>query len=182
MHLIVVRRDMTGFQHLHPTMAPDGTWSAPITLEEAGSYRVFADFTRESTPETLASDLNVDGAADYRRLPRAETVAGAGGGYRVTLADVSVTAGNETNLSFTVTRHGKPAALARYLGAGGHLVALREGDLAFLHVHPTTERAPAAGEPIEFATRFPSAGSYRLFLQFRVGGEVHTAAFTQEVT
>jgi hypothetical protein len=30
MHLIVARRDLTGFQHLHPTMAADGTWSAPL--------------------------------------------------------------------------------------------------------------------------------------------------------
>src|SRR5204863_5259830 len=27
MHFIVVRRDMTGFRHLHPTERPDGTWS-----------------------------------------------------------------------------------------------------------------------------------------------------------
>ena len=34
MHLIVARRDLTGFQHLHPTMAADGTWSAPLRLGE----------------------------------------------------------------------------------------------------------------------------------------------------
>ena len=45
MHFIVVRRDMTGFQHLHPTENPDGTWSVPVTLPDAGSYRVFADFS-----------------------------------------------------------------------------------------------------------------------------------------
>ena len=35
MHLIVVRRDLTGFQHLHPTLAADGTWSTPVTLAQA---------------------------------------------------------------------------------------------------------------------------------------------------
>ena len=68
MHLIVVRRDGTGFQHLHPTMAPDGTWSTPVTLPDAGAYRVFADFKRGEN-ETLAADLTVDGDADYRALP-----------------------------------------------------------------------------------------------------------------
>ena len=29
---------------------------------------------------------------------------------------------------------------------------------------------------------FPTAGSYRLFLQFKTDGRVHTAAFTQEVS
>ena len=52
MHLIVVRRDMTGFQHLHPTQAPDGTWSVPLTLRDAGSYRVFADFSRRRQGRT----------------------------------------------------------------------------------------------------------------------------------
>ena len=54
-------------------------------------------------------------------------------------------------------------------------MALREGDLAFLHVHPD-------GDDVAFATEFPSAGRYRLFLQFRHGGRVHTAAFTREVS
>ena len=62
-----------------------------------------------------------------------------------------------------------------YLGAGGHLVALREGDMAFLHVHPTDDHAAA------FAATFPTEGSYRLFLQFKHEGRVQTVAFTQEV-
>ena len=45
MHLIVVRRDGTGFQHLHPELGADGTWRAPIALDDAGAYRVFADFS-----------------------------------------------------------------------------------------------------------------------------------------
>jgi hypothetical protein len=65
-----------------------------------------------------------------------------------------------------------------YLGARGHLVALRQGDLAYLHVHPLDEAAAGA---ITFATDFPTAGKYRLFLQFKHRGQVHTAAFTQEV-
>ena len=90
-------------------------------------------------------------------------------------------ADREAVLAFTVTRDGDPVELAPYLGAGGHLVALRDGDLAFLHVHPVTDEAPQPGRPIEFATRFPDPGGYRLFLQFKSGGQVHTAAFTQEV-
>jgi len=63
-----------------------------------------------------------------------------------------------------------------YLGAGGHLVALRGGDLAFLHVHPTSDDGA-----IGLDATFPSPGAYRLFLQFKVNGSVQTVAFTQEV-
>ena len=80
------------------------------------------------------------------------------------------------DLGFTVTRDGKPVAIQDYLGAKGHLVALREGDLAFLHVHPDERR-------LQFEATFPTAGRYRLFLQFKTtDGRLHTAAFTQEVT
>ena len=67
-------------------------------------------------------------------------------------------------------------AIQDYLGAKGHLVALREGDLAFLHVHPDERR-------LQFEATFPTAGRYRLFLQFKTAdGQLHTAAFTEEVT
>ena len=56
-------------------------------------------------------------------------------------------------------------------------MALREGDLAFLHVHPTG----GAGAQIEFHTVFPSQGRYRLFLQFAHAGAIRTAAFTMEI-
>ena len=175
MHLIIARRDLTGFQHLHPRMAPDGTWSTPVTLDEPGAYRVFADFNHDGQDLTLGSDLMVDGAAAYTDLPPPETRFTTTGGYDVSLADVAPRAGEESELVFDVERDGQPVEVEPYLAADGHLVALREGDLAFLHVHP-------AGEGTRFMTEFPSAGRYRLFLQFKAEGEVHTAEFTAEVT
>ncbi|MBS1882199.1 MAG: hypothetical protein JSS97_04500 [Actinobacteria bacterium] len=176
MHLIVVRRDLGGFQHLHPEMAADGTWSVPLRLAAPGTYRVFADFSHDETPETLAADLQVDGPVSSRPLPPPAAVATVDG-LRVELAAgaASASAGAATDLSFTVTRDGRPVELADYLGAKGHLVALREGDLAFLHVHPDEDR-------LRFMAAFPSAGRYRLFLQFKAAGRVHTVAFTQEVS
>ena len=172
MHLIVARRDLTGFQHLHPTLEADGTWTTPLKLREAGAYRVFADFSRGGRPVTLASDLRVDGAADLRALSAPAARASADG-YDVRLAAGTPRAGREAPLRFTITRDGVPIRTEPYLGAGGHLVALRDGDLAFLHVHPT--------EGVGFEATFPTAGAYRLFLQFKHDGRIHTVAFTQEV-
>jgi hypothetical protein len=175
MHLIVVRRDMAGFQHLHPTQNADGTWSVPVTLPEAGSYRVFADFSVGEKAYTLADDIAVDGSLQSQPLP-APTGAVSVDGLRVALTEGATKAGEESELAFTVTRGGKPVALQNYLGAKGHLVALRQGDLAFLHVHPDEDR-------LQFMATFPTAGTYRLFLQFKTAdGRLHTAAFTQEVT
>ena len=173
MHLIVVRRDLTGFQHLHPELRADGAWETDVELPDAGSYRVFADFSHDGEATTLASDVRVDGAADLRPLPEPATVADAGDGYEVRLDAGAARAGEEAELRFTVTRDGEPVATEPYLGAGGHLVALREVDLAFLHVHPT--------DGLGFLATFPSPGRYRLFLQFKHEGVVRTAAFTQAV-
>ena len=174
MHLIVARRDLTGFQHLHPTQAGDGTWSADVRLADAGSYRLFADFTKDGEPFTLASDLRVDGDADLRPLPAPATTAASDGGYDVKLDAGRARPGEEATLRFTIAKDGRAVRTEPYLGAGGHLVALREGDLAFLHVHP-------ADDGVEFEATFPTAGRYRLFLQFQHEGRVQTVAFTQEV-
>jgi hypothetical protein len=174
MHLIVVRRDLTGFQHVHPTLSPDGTWTTALTLPQAGTYRVFADFSVDGRPTTLADDLQVDGAVHTRSLPAPLKTAETDG-FRVRLTDGAVRAGEESELTFDVTRDGKRVWLQDYLGAKGHLVALRAGDLAFLHVHPDADS-------LRFEADFLNAGSYRLFLQFKVAGRVHTAEFTLEVS
>ena len=181
LHMIVVRRDLTGFQHLHPRMRGDGTWTTRLTLPEAGSYRLYADFVRDGEPVTLASDLRVDGDADLRPLPPPSTTATADG-YDVRLAGGAAHAGEEAELRFEVTRDGEAVEVEPYLGADGHLVVLREGDLAFLHVHPS-EHADAGGgdDAISFEATLPTAGRYRMFLQFRDAGRVHTAEFTEEV-
>ena len=85
-------------------------------------------------------------------------------------------------MALTVSRDGVPVTdLQPYLAAYGHLVALREGDLAYLHVHP--DGAPGdgvtpAGPQIEFVAEVPTAGNYRLFLDFQHGDVVRTAEFT----
>ena len=178
MHLIVVRRDLVGFQHLHPSMDSDGTWRATTTIPEAGAYRVFADFARDGEAHTLAADLAVDGEADWQELPAPARTATTEDGYEVEVAGRPASAGSEAELQFTVTRNGHRVAVEEYLGAGGHLVALREGDLAYLHVHP--RGGPGTGA-ISFMTEFPTDGRYRLFLQFKHEGTVRTAAFTHEV-
>jgi uncharacterized protein DUF4396 len=185
MHLIIVRRDLTGFQHLHPELDANGTWRTPLRIPEAGSYRVFADFKHQGAVQTLAADLSVDGPVDWRQLPAEAHIAPTASGYEVRM-DGGRSPGREAELRFTVLLDGEPVAVEPYLGAGGHLVALREGDLAYLHVHPgghgTAPKHTDGAEPVAFMTTFPTEGRYRLFLQFKHADEVHTAAFTREVT
>ena len=181
MHVIVARRDLTGFQHLHPTLGANGRWSTTAKVPDAGSYRVFADFKRGGENHTLAADLAVDGPLDSRPMAPVKATADAGDGYSVELTGQASTAGEEAELGFTVTRNGRKIAVEDYLGAKGHLVALREGDLAYLHVHPADAGHGGESDRVRFETQFPSDGRYGLFLQFKHEGTVRTAAFTREV-
>ncbi|HEY3482474.1 MAG TPA: hypothetical protein VGL02_26585 [Streptomyces sp.] len=174
MHFIVVRRDTAGYQHLHPDLAADGTWSVPLTVAEAGSYRAFADFTPSGGQgQTLGVDLVAPGV--FQPVEHHESRIADVDGYRVRL-DGDLVPGRSSRLTATVTQDGRDVTdLQPYLGAYGHLVALRGGDLGYLHVHPDST---TAGPQVTFVAEVPSAGTYRLFLDFRHGGTVHTAEFT----
>jgi hypothetical protein len=179
-----VHRDLVDFQHVHPTRAADGSWRVPLTLRRAGAYRVFADFAPAATGRTLTlgADLAVGGTYSPAALPPVSATAPAGD-LDVALSGSPV-AGRESTLTFRVTRGGAPVRdIERYLGAYGHLVSLRVGDLAYLHTHPVGD-APVGrpgGPEISFGTTFPTPGTYRLFLDLKVGGAVRTAAFTVTV-
>ena len=162
LHLIVVARSPnTQFLHLHPRQRADGAWTVPVRLPVNGSYRVFADFTTAGERRTLGIDLaGYDGpnlAAD-----------------RISQYDVRLDRRGE-RLEFSVGYAGNPVELQPYLGAGGHLVVLREGDLAYVHAH-------AEEDELAFDVPFPSSGRYRLYLQFKVGGRVETKQLVQVVS
>ncbi len=181
LHFIVVSRDLGSFQHLHPEMAPDGVWSVKLTLPEAGAYRAFADVAPTGGASlTLGADLSAAGDYDPKPLPEASRTATVDG-YTVTL-DGELALGQASRLTLKVAKDGRPVTdLQPYLGAYGHLVALRAEDLAYLHVHPDGEPGDGrttAGPEIVFYAEVPSTGDYRLFLDFQHEGKVRTADFT----
>ncbi|MGC5050143.1 hypothetical protein ACLQ2S_01620 [Micromonospora sp. DT48] len=182
MHLIVVRRDLSGYQHLHPTMAEDGTWSVPLTLPSPGVWRAYADFTAlaadgRQTATTLGVDLVAPGDYLPRELPTPATTSTVDG-FTVEYRGVPQP-GLTVPVSFRITgADGGSPELERYLGAYGHLVALREGDLGYLHVHPDAELVDGA---VRFWLTAPGPGRYRLYLDFATGGAVRTAEFTVSV-
>lgn len=182
LHLIVVRSDGSRFRHVHPTMAADGTWSLPWEWRAAGTYRVYADFVPADDPEgqpvTLTRTVEVAGA--FAPVVATPTDTAEVDGFAVALTG-ELEVGESSQLTLTVTQDGEPVTtLEPYLGAFGHLVALREGDLAFLHVHPEGDE-PAAGETsgpeISFMAQAPTPGRYLLYLDFQIDGQVHSAPF-----
>jgi hypothetical protein len=185
LHLIVVGTDLATYAHLHPTPGGDGTWSVELPALAPGVHRAYADFAVTGGPElTLGVDLTVPGEARFAPLPEPVATAEVDG-YEVTLTGTPV-AGASSDLTLTVRRAGEAVTdVEPYLGAFGHLVAVRGGDLAYLHVHPhgdeITDAGARGGPDVAFAVEIPSPGAYRLFFDFRHDGKVRTAAFTVDV-
>ncbi|WP_433300505.1 hypothetical protein ACQP2F_03330 [Actinoplanes sp. CA-030573] len=181
LHLVVVRRDLSGFQHVHPSMAADGTWGIDLTLGAPGIYRMVADFTAlvggQPVPATLGTDLTVAGDYAPRALP-APAHAVAADGFAVGYEGSPSTRSTQPILVSVAGPDRRPAVLEPYLGAYGHLVVLRAGDLAYVHVHP---EADLVDGKVKFWLAAPSAGTYRMFFDFQVAGAVHTAAWTVTV-
>ncbi|BDT98184.1 hypothetical protein [Nocardia sputorum] len=182
LHLIVVRRELTGFWHVHPQLGADGTWSVRLDLPEAGAYRVFTDIAPRDLGRTITLGADLALAGTYAPLPvptpaRITVV----DGYEVELGG-ELTTGDGGLLTLTVRKDGAPVTdLQPYLAAFGHLVVIRAGDLAYVHVHPNGEPGDgvtAPGPDIAFHTAAPGPGTYRLFLDFKHEGTVRTAAFT----
>ncbi|MUN07730.1 hypothetical protein GLX25_11460 [Agromyces luteolus] len=183
LHLIVVRSDGAQFRHVHPELEHDGHWSIPWEWEAAGTYRLFADFrpTGHSETLTLTTTASTNGLVAPSDAPAPGSRVAEAGPFTVELAG-DLAAGAEAELEFTVRRDGRPVTtIEPYLGAAGHLVMLRAGDLGYLHAHPLDEAETAGasglGPDIRFAATPPTAGAYLLYVDFKVDGQVHTAAF-----
>lgn len=181
LHLIVVRTDGSEFRHVHPQRTPDGTWTIPWTWEEAGSYRVFADFVPASSTDsvTLTRTVDVAGPVTLAATPSKARTARVDG-FDVTIAG-DLRGGASSELTVSVAKDGAPiTTLHPYLGAFGHLVVLRDGDLAYLHVHPEgadPQAGQLGGPTVRFAAEAPSSGRYLLYFDFQIDGAVHTGAF-----
>jgi hypothetical protein len=188
MHFYLIRADLTGFQHTHPTMAGDGTWSAAVQPLEAGSWRAYASFiakdaSGKQVPLVLSTPVTVGtGSGATQPLPAAAKTTQVDG-YTLTLGGESMMANMTHTLSVTVTKDGKPVTdLQPYLATYAHLTAFHQGDLAFTHLHPQGEANGDHGGPtLTFQAMLGKAGNWRLFIQFQTAGALHTAAVTLTV-
>ncbi|WP_084196028.1 hypothetical protein [Streptosporangium amethystogenes] len=184
LHFYVVRSDLTGFQHLHPTMAGDGTWTAHLAALQPGHWRLFTQFTPETGPGkgrdfVLSRTLTVPAATTALPPPSASTMVD---GYTLTLRG-DLKAGMMSPLTVMIGKDGKPVTdLQPYLDTYAHLTAFHQGDQAFAHLHPQTKVIGGHGGPaLQFMTDLTVSGNWRLFLQFQTAGVLHTAAVTLHV-
>ncbi len=184
LHFYVIRTDLTGFQHLHPTLDPDGTWTAPLQALAPGTYRAYPQFTAlpqngQGVPLVLGQQFTVTGPTPKATPLPPSAASTQVDGYTLTLTGRPAV-GADAELAITVTKGGKPVTdLQPYLDTYAHLTAFHQGDLAFAHLHPTgTVQGDHGGPQLQFHATLPEPGAYRLYLQFQTAAVLHTATIT----
>jgi hypothetical protein len=169
LHAVVVRPDLSGFQHVHPTIEDDGSWT--VAINEPGQWHLVfestpvADGAPVTQPIIVTANVDDETVVEPFPLPPPDDV--------VEIDGLVVT---RNGFAFTVIRAdgSAPTNLEPYLEQAAHLVAIRQGDLAFAHLHPLEN--PAA--TFDFGAGVAEPGTYRLFLQFGHAGSVVTVPFT----
>jgi len=199
-HLFIVSQDMAEYQHIHPRLERDGSFTVETVLPRNGLYKLHADFfPMGGTLQVLHRELST---ADYR-APRSHapviltpdaTLVKTMDGMKISLemggGDAPV-AGVLVPLKYRLTdeRTNEPVRdLEPYLGAWGHTLILNADQSEYLHSHPTemlpgnTSGASVRGGPeVEFRAMFPAAGDYRIWTQFQRAGKIITVFFTVRV-
>ena len=211
MHLIVVRDDLAGFQHVHPQPTGNpGELAYDLTLPAAGRYYLAAEFTRANGQDIVKRDEIVATGATSAAATIAENRSPkTSGGVRVAFGGATtLTAGRETRLTFRAEDPATGAPLRNlqpYLGAPAHVVVLSADGQRFAHVHGEAVGAAATAVPAggkaddghghsdvagsaglgpEFAATytFATPGLYKIWGQFQShDGKVITADYVVRV-
>ncbi|RAN80582.1 hypothetical protein [Bacillus sp. SRB_331] len=174
LHLIVVSSDLKEYHHLHPEEKNKGVYSQKFNLPD-NSYKVFVDIkpkdlnyvvepiqlhVGEAHKEQHVNDLVVD--TDFTKTIKNQVV-------ELTTREFEVN--KEIKLNFDV-KNNKPEP---YLGALGHVVILDEKGEKFIHVHPVSN------DNTVFETHFNKPGVYKLWAEFKFGGQVNAYPYVIEV-
>lgn len=164
-HVFITPPDLSTLEHIHPSLAADGTWQFP--LPGPGRWHIVVETTPTNAPHSIvvATDIGDGSTAPAEPLQYTEN--------KVQVGDLTVT---REGLMFVVTKPDGTIVVdfEPYLGAGAHLVVLRQADLAYMHLHDTGEMQGM----VMFNGNIPTGATYRLFLQFATEGRSYTVGFT----
>lgn len=198
MHLIIVSKDLSYFDHIHPEYQTDGSYKISVLpkgksyttsqfanetrFEQGGEYVLFADYLPTGASHQLERiPLTVAGTPyNSKKYTEPKTVSKVDG-YEISLipeGDKFLSKGT-MHITGIIKKDGKeiPAdQLENYLAAKAHVVMISEDTQDYLHVHPEV-----VDGRLDLHTEFGKAGIFRGWLQFQTEGKVHTADFVIKV-
>jgi hypothetical protein len=201
-HLIIVRDDLAYIIHDHPAVGPGGQIRQTVTIPAPGKYEVLVDIYPD-IPGTLPNFqlFHTIDAGPYKPAPlpafKPNLVID---GYHINMVghpalhaiqaqfvDVEVTDSQGHKVNFTP-----------WFGALAHAIFFHQGSLHYFHSHVCAPNAPNCGSlagvsstrltgkstspgKLKIGVLLPEPGTWRLFLQMKLGGQIVTAPYTLTV-
>ncbi|NOV01219.1 hypothetical protein [Paenibacillus planticolens] len=184
MHVIVVSKDLSYFDHLHPEYAGNGRFEVKTKFPAGGYYQLIADFTPQGMGETVQTHwVTIKGKVPKQADLQPDTsLTKIISGKEVTLSFDHLMAGMGLDMIFTIknAETKQPVTdLQPYLGSLGHVVAISADAKEYVHVHPNDQKG--SGPEARFTILFPKTGVYKIWGQFQQGNEVFIVPFTINV-
>lgn len=164
LHLIIVKNDLSEFQHLHPDTG-DQFWSVNPTIKTPGTYEVYADYKiKDKANQVASTEITVGTVSDTIQYPSLSPE------LKATNTDITaqlaLDQANSNTITIELSKNGKAFSdLQPYLGAAGHFIILEHNKPeTFLHTHPIDIEIPKDSK-LNFITTFTEVGTYTGFLQ-----------------
>ncbi len=203
-HLIIVRDDLAYIIHQHPPVGPDGRLRQTVTFPAPGPYKVLVDVYPNlpggQANFQLFTTIKVTGAYHPEPLPPFKASVNVGGYHFQMDGRPSLHAIQAKFIDVEVTdANGHKPTFVPWFGALAHAIFFRQGSLDYFHTHICAPNAPNCGTlpgvpssrisgtssapgKLTVGVLLPAPGTWRLFLQMKLGGRIVTAPYTLRVT
>jgi hypothetical protein len=174
LHFLVAKDDLSVFEHLHPEYK-NNYWEVSAKNLNKGSYNLYTDITLNSgVAKTIMNSVDIEGKTTIKNIPKISINSSAKiGDYQAEIVEKDIETGSSHPLTFKITKLGSGISnIDPYLGAYGHVVIIDQIDpMNFVHAHPVTDKKPT-DSVVKFETKLPKPGTYTIFAQFNIGGDV----------
>lgn len=182
LHLLVYDPALKEFQHVHPEF--DGKlWKAELNFAVNGNYFVWAQGELSSDSEEFSGFIRLEVTGGQQAWPApvlGNVRSGKDSGSVATLDNQVLRAARMAMLTLKISREdGSPAIVTPYLGAFAHVISTPDDGDSLIHVHPMNGSSNDQGM---LHVTFPTAGFYRVWVQFIEGGALKTVPLSVVVT
>ncbi|NHN33314.1 hypothetical protein [Paenibacillus agricola] len=184
LHLILVSKDLSYFDHIHPEYMGKGLFEISTMFPKNGEYKLIADFIPTGSQQKTENhwvQVGNEKAALEPIIPDTSLTKTVDN-KEVTLQFDKLQAGKEVQMNFSFKDSKTQAPITNlqpYLGAVGHVVIISSDVEHYIHNHPLEEKA--TGPDAKFATFFPKSGVYKIWGQFQQNSQVIIVPFVVQV-
>ena len=182
LHMIVYDPSLKEFQHVHPTF--DGKlWSVDLSFSVNGNYWVWAQGKLAEDEEEFSASNRITVQGGQSAWPTPPTLTdvrvGSDGSSVAEIGKNKLQANQMVMLMVNFKRNdGTQPDITPYLGAFAHVVIVPEDGDSIIHAHPMAGGSPSQGM---LHITFPTAGFYRLWIQFMDAGELKVVPLSVKV-